>query len=65
MTFLDKTFCQSPNCKNECGRKMTDAEKYHLSCINITFPGGALVSYGYFCGEPDTLNEELSPINPP
>ena len=22
--FLDKTFCASPNCKDKCGRKLTD-----------------------------------------
>ncbi len=46
MTFLDKTFCQSPNCKNDCGRQMTDSEKERLSQMDYE-----RVSYGYFCGE--------------
>ncbi len=24
--YKDKTFCSSPNCKNQCNRKMTDQE---------------------------------------
>lgn len=27
---FDKTFCGSPNCKNECGRKMTDKERQYI-----------------------------------
>lgn len=47
MTHLDKTFCASPNCKNECGRKMTDKERHFLGYMN-----NQRVSHGYFCGEP-------------
>ena len=40
MSYLDKTFCASPRCNNDCGRRMTDAERERLT-------------YGYFCGEQD------------
>jgi len=54
MSFKDKTFCASPDCKNECGRKMTEAEKQE--CKNFHYSTGFTmpVSYGYFCGEPIT-----------
>jgi hypothetical protein len=52
MCYLDKTFCASPDCKNECGRQLTQeirdgAEKWW---------GGkdAPIAVSYFCGgEPD------------
>lgn len=53
MSFLDKTFCASPDCKNECGRKMTESEKEYLK--ELAFRGlksSSLVSQAYFCGEP-------------
>lgn len=46
MSFLDKTFCASPQCKNDCGRRMTDAQREQL-----TYSEAQYVSYGYFCGE--------------
>jgi hypothetical protein len=54
MSYLDKTFCQSPQCINECGRKMTDEERNKLS--NLV---GELISYGYFCGEPKEISEDM------
>ena len=48
MSFLDKTFCASPQCKNDCGRRMTDKERDQL-----TYSEAEYVSYGYFCGEND------------
>lgn len=50
MSFLDKTFCASPNCKNDCGRRMTDAERERL-----TYSQAQYVSYGYFCGEDEEV----------
>lgn len=44
---LDKTFCSSPNCKNKCGRKMTE-EQQKFALSHQFYP----ISYGYFCGEP-------------
>lgn len=55
MSSLDKTFCASPNCKNDCGRRMTDKEREGLDSFNKQY-----VSYGYFCGEP--LNEQFKTI---
>ena len=49
MSLLDKTFCASPNCKNECGRKMTEQEKRELESFNEY--NWVAVSQGYFCGE--------------
>jgi hypothetical protein len=48
MSYLDKTFCSSPNCKNDCGRRMTDEEHHRLVYLNED-----RVSYAYFCGKPD------------
>jgi hypothetical protein len=53
MSYLDKTFCASPNCQNECGRRMTDLEHERLIYLNED-----RVSYAYFCGEPNDLNQE-------
>ncbi|CAB4128157.1 hypothetical protein UFOVP100_13 [uncultured Caudovirales phage] len=44
---LDRTFCASPDCKNECGRKMSE-ELNKCFKDNPWYP----VSYAYFCGEP-------------
>lgn len=53
MGYLDKTFCASPNCKNDCGRRMTDEERDRLTYLNQD-----RVLYGYFCGEPDYESDE-------
>jgi hypothetical protein len=50
MSYLDKTFCASPNCKNDCGRRMSDQERERLTYLSDKY-----VSYGYFCGEPKTV----------
>lgn len=58
--FKDRTFCASPDCKNECGRKMTNLECVELDELNRTriyYP--CEVSYGYFCGEPEFFEEIL------
>ena len=51
MSYLDKTFCASPNCKNECGRKMTEEESIKLKSLPTI--ENKYVSYAYFCGEPN------------
>ena len=55
IVFRDKTFCSSPHCTNECGRKMTAAEEDELVSLNAPdqWDGVLGVSYGYFCGEPE------------
>lgn len=50
MSFLDKTFCASPHCKNDCGRRMTEQEHQRLIYLNSDY-----VSYSYFCGEPEQI----------
>lgn len=52
--FNDRAYCASPNCKNECGRKMTEKEKQDLERLNQpnNWDGLLGVYYGYFCGEP-------------
>lgn len=45
MSYLDKTFCASENCRNDCGRRMTDEEHERLVYLN-----SERVSYSYFCG---------------
>ena len=50
MTYLDRTFCASPDCKNECGRKMTDIEVTLLKKMTWETPEKCpWVSYAYFC----------------
>ena len=48
MAFFDKTFCASPKCQNDCGRRMTDREQEQLIYLNRD-----RVEYSYFCGEPN------------
>lgn len=43
--YKDRTFCSSPDCKNECGRKITEDEKVYAKKL------GLLVSYAYFCNK--------------
>lgn len=46
--FRDKTYCASPNCKNECGRKMNPEVEAILKADKYS-----RTSYAYFCGEPE------------
>lgn len=59
MSFMDKTFCASPNCKNDCGRKMTDKERILLD----KQPDYITVSYASFCDKPDLTEEVLKGEN--
>lgn len=47
MCYRDKTFCASPDCKNECGRQITDEQRGEAERL------GLLIAWGYFCGEPE------------
>lgn len=49
---LDKTYCASPNCKNDCGRKLPDDYEQDR-WKNPGHYAGKLISWGYFCGEPE------------
>ena len=55
MSYLDKTFCASPRCNNDCGRRMTDREREAL-----TYSEAQYVSYGYFCGEDELVSKEIN-----
>lgn len=49
-SYMDKTFCGSPNCTNKCGRQMTHQERAKMSSVDKMY-----VSYTYFCGEPEQV----------
>lgn len=54
MYFMDRTFCVSEDCKNECGRQLTkELEEQALK-------SGMLVAFSYFCGKPDTEKDVLN-----
>jgi hypothetical protein len=44
--FLDYTYCASPNCNNECGRKMSKEIETAMDKLKYD-----RVAFGYFCGE--------------
>lgn len=46
-------YCASPNCTNECGRKMSDYDKAIVKREEIP------VMWGYFCGEPATYCDAI------
>lgn len=45
LCFNDRTYCASPDCQNECGRKMNDSEKEVAK--KSPFP----ISWSMFCGK--------------
>lgn len=52
---LDKTFCGSPGCENKCGRRLPEEYRYDVwkDPANVQ---GKLISFAYFCGEPDNTH---------
>lgn len=55
--YRDRMFCNSPNCKNECGRKLWAEDKETARRLDMP------IALGYFCGVPEVqlepvLNEE-------
>lgn len=54
ITFKDRTYCASPNCKNECGRKMKQEEQFQLKKSDLP------VSYAYFCDIPKEYYEKIN-----
>lgn len=54
MTYLDITFCVSPNCTNKCGRKLTP----EIRAAAIKDWGGedAPISVGHFCNQDGEAN---------
>jgi len=55
--YLDRTYCGSPNCQNECGRKLTEQHKCDLTDLLDAGYTYAHVSYAYFCGVPEPAPE--------
>ena len=51
--YADKTFCASPNCTNECGRKLTDEQKEDIKRRGLD------VCYAFCCGWPESLDVEV------
>lgn len=49
LCFNDRTYCNSPDCQNECGRKMTE------KVLEQARKAGLPIAYAYFCGEPPPL----------
>ena len=59
MSFLDKTFCASPQCQKDCNRKMThEQEEYLKELAYKDITASTLVSWSYFCGEPTKEDNE-------
>lgn len=55
INFKDRAFCASPNCTNECGRKLTPElqKEYERANLPGQWDGMLGIAYGYFCGNPD------------
>lgn len=53
ISYGDRTFCASPNCKNECGRKITEEQRQDAIKREM------LVCSAYFCGEPDAIPDHI------
>ena len=53
--YRDKTYCASPECKNECGRKMSKVVKAALKHVCYGY-----INYAYFCCEEpfDLINKD-------
>lgn len=46
--YGDRTYCRSPNCTNECGRKMPP----EIAALLAKDPYGR-IAFAYFCDVPD------------
>lgn len=51
MAFLDRTFCASLYCNNDCGHRMTDEQRSKLKYLNEK-QGPIFVSWSFLCGYP-------------
>ena len=51
--FRDRTWCASPNCKNECGAKMSQEMKEKAKNSNEP------IAWAYFCGDGDVTWEDI------
>ena len=46
ITYADRTFCSSANCKNECGRQLTAWDRERARKM------GMPIAYAQFCDKP-------------
>ena len=53
--YKDKTWCASPNCRNECGRQFTEEDRR----LAINWWGGPdyPISKAWFCDEDGNVKE--------
>lgn len=49
MGYKDRTWCASPNCKNECGRQLTEQDR--LDAIQWWGGDSFPISMGEFCDD--------------
>lgn len=61
MIYKDRTYCASPDCHNECGRKMSDFEIVQKKAFYAAQGFELTVSYAYFCGEPEIVAPQKEP----
>ena len=60
LCYKDRSYCVSPDCKNDCRRQLT--EEIHQEARDMNMH----LSVGYFCGLPDLMkmqndnNEQLT-----
>ena len=52
MCYKDRMFCASPNCTNECGRKITDEQRLDVQRLDLN------IAFAYFCDFPDPEDEK-------
>jgi len=53
ISYLDRTWCASPNCENKCGRKLSNVQTREIIL------GKYCISYSYFCDDKgELLNKE-------
>lgn len=51
ITYKDKTFCSSANCKNKCGRKITNKDVSDAKRLKLP------ISFADFCNEKQDQQE--------
>ena len=56
LCYRDRTFCGSPNCKNECGSKFTQQDQ--LNAVKWWGGEDAPVAFSEFCDDNGNLKKE-------
>jgi len=57
ITYKDKTFCSSVNCKNKCGRKITNKDINEAKRLKLP------ICFADFCDEEGQLKGESNDKN--